>query len=404
LAERYDVLVIGGGLAGASLAIGLCRQGWRVAIVEKGDYPRDKVCGEFLSPESVGLLSTLGVWSTLKALGPAAIGRARFCSAGGKQIELALPGEGQGVSRRVLDQHLVEHAVSEGAALFCRAEVEVMVPTPTGRTVTLRERGPGGELQRRSLEAGWVIGAYGRRARIDHLLDRPFASLRSPFVGLKRHHRPSPRLGAKLQGHVEIHTFDGGYCGMSFVEGGVVNVCMLLESRVLGELDGSDWSKLQVVLQDRSPSLRERWAELEPCGEALAVAQVPFFAKETSKDGVLFVGDAAGVIAPLAGDGQAMALESGLALADLLGPAARTPDPETQARVVSAWDRAFRRRFRARLALAQGLQRQLLQPSRAELVFAVVGALPGAPELLARWTRGKSDQKHGAADTVSGPG
>lgn len=404
MAERFDVLVIGGGLAGASLAIGLGRQGWRAAIIEKGDYPRDKVCGEFLSPESRGLLTELGVWPSLQALGPAPIGRARFFSAGGRRVELALPGEGQGISRRALDQRLIEEAVAQGAQLHCRAEVESIARTSTGHAVTVRERGPGGEPQRRVVEAGWVIGAHGRRARIDHLLDRPFAALRSPFVGLKRHHHPSPSLAPELRGHVEIHTFDGGYCGMSFVEGGVVNVCMLLEARVLGEVDGSDWSKVQVVLQDRSPSLGRRLAELTPVGEALAVAQVPFFAKEAHKDGVLFVGDAAAVIAPLAGDGQAMALESGVALAELLGPAARAPDPQTQTRVASAWSTAFRRRFRGRLALAQGLQGQLLQPRRAERVFQVVGALPGAAELLARWTRGKSDQKHASADPVSGPG
>lgn len=404
MVERYDALVIGGGLAGASLAIGLCQRGWRAGIVEKGDYPRDKVCGEFLSPESGGLLTRLGVWPGIQAVAPAPISRARFFSAAGKRVELALPGVGQGISRRALDQLLIEHAVAQGAQLFCRAEVEEIVRTHTGYHVTVRERGPDGEPRRRKVQAGWVIGAYGRRARIDHLLNRPFASLRSPFVGLKRHHHPSPALGAELQGHVEIHTFDGGYCGMSFVEGGVVNVCMLLEGRILGESDGSDWSKVQVILQARSPSLARRLAELSPAGEPLAVAQVPFFTKETSKDGVLFVGDAAAVIAPLAGDGQAMALESGLALAELLTPASRAPDPSAQSQVAAAWDRAFRRRFWARLTLAQGLQDQLLQPRRAELVFRVVGAVPGAAELLGRWTRGRGDQGHASSDPVSGPG
>lgn len=397
MAERYDVVVIGGGLAGCAAAITLAEAGRAVLIIEKAGYPRDKVCGEFLSPESRGLLEALSVWPRIAALEPANIERARFRSAKGRVVSLALPGAAVGISRRALDHQLAVRAEQAGAALWCHAEVEALSLGPEGHRLTVLRRGSSPD-ERSTVEAPWVIGAHGRRGRIDHQLARPFVEQRSAFLGLKRHHLPNAEVAAELAGHVEIHTFDGGYCGMSFVEGGLVNVCMLIEDRVLGRCAGAHFDAVRAHLLEVSPSLAGRLRGLSPAGEGLAVAQVPFQAKEVAKDGVLFAGDAAAVMAPLAGDGQAMALESGRALARHLVEAATRPSAAERQAVAQAWTRTFRERFRPRLLLARALQGPLLRAGPAELVFGVVGRVPGAAERLARWTRSPSgDPRHGGS-------
>ena len=105
----WDVAVIGGGLAGSTAATLLARHGLRVILIEKGTFPRQKVCGEFLSPEGVGVLSRLGVWPQVEAYHPQRIDGFTL-TAGRRQTRHRLPTPGWGVSRWVLDHLLWEHA------------------------------------------------------------------------------------------------------------------------------------------------------------------------------------------------------------------------------------------------------------------------------------------------------
>ena len=387
MTERAEVLVVGGGLAGSALAASLARRGRDVLLVEKGRFPRDKLCGEFLSPEARGSLVDLGVWNHLAALRPPTIRRARFSTAGGQRIPLALPGPGYGVSRRALDHVLFDAAGRAGARTRTGVEIEDLQRLPRG--FVCHGRGPdGGSF---SVEAGWVVAAHGRRARLDRALERPFLLRDHRFVGFKRHHRATPGVTADLEDHVEIHTFEGGYCGMSHVESGAVNVCCLLETRVLKEA-GGDWEGVVKVMSDRNPVLRARMAGLTPHEETktLATAQVPFRDKKPVRGGVLFVGDAAAVIAPLAGDGQAMALTSAAWAADVLRAASSRPSPGERDRVLGRYRRGFVRRFGIRLALSWELQRRLLSARSAERLAWVVRSVPGLADQLAVWTRGRT--------------
>ncbi len=359
------VVVIGGGPAGATVAARLARAGRSVTILERDTFPRDKLCGEFLSGDVVSWLTELGVMKAIDEVSPPRISRARFTSADGGEAHIDLPTPAIGVSRRTLDHRLFAHAVACGASGVEGCEVDRIERRGVGWIVH-----GAGEVY----EADLVIGAQGRRSRIDKKLDRAFLERRHPFVGLKRHHRGAD----DLVGGVEIHTFDGGYCGMSHVEGGVVNVCMLLEERVVRSIGGAEWSRVVAHLNEASAPLARRLATLEPAGEPLAVAQVPFADKTRHEDGVLFVGDAAAMIAPLAGDGQAMAIESAVLLADLvmeggdLGP---------------SWDRRWRRRFGVRMALARRLQTALLSPRWASRLVRTVGGVPGLGGGLLRLLR-----------------
>ena len=397
MSPDVDFLVVGGGLAGSTLAACLARQGRDVLLVERGDFPRDKLCGEFLSPESQAILKRLDIFDRLTEVEPASIRQARFVGRSGRTVSLRLPAPAHGITRKRLDSVLFEMAAQAGAQTWTQAEVRHLQPQPGGghRVEIRRADGAVAEVTART-----VICAHGRRGRPDHALARTFVGRRHPFIGLKRHHRPAPSadgraLAASLEDHVEIYPFDGGYCGMSFVETGEVNVCLLAHERLLRDRRGaavSGWPSVVTTIAEQHQPLAHRLTALEPTDrQALAVAAVPFTPKTRYERGVFFVGDAAGMIAPLAGDGQAMALESAHALAELLGhPSSVSPDADRTGR---RWDRIWRRRYRVRMALAAGLQRLLLQPAWAEATLWFVGAVPGLADGLARLTRSPTESK-----------
>jgi flavin-dependent dehydrogenase len=397
-AELHDVAVIGGGPAGSALAALLARSGRRVALIERDCFPRDKLCGEFLSGEAVSLLEAVGCRERVLALRPASIRRVRFTTGGGRRLELDLPQPGLGLSRRALDEALFRHAVDSGVEAFTGIEVVKVAPEDgpihrAGAAPLVRldlRAGSGEEAAAGSLAARLVAGAWGRRQRLDRQLGRAFLRERSPYVGLQRHHRPrAAAAGPGLGEYVEVHAFGGGYCGLSAIETGAVNLCMLLEGRFLKRLASTRWEALADALRRANPSLARRLDELEPEEEAVqAVAQVSFRRKELRAGPILFLGDAAGMIAPVCGGGQAMALESALLLHELITSMPRAPSAGDIERLGLLWERRWRRAFGRRLRLGRLLQPLFLRTAAAEGAAALFKRLPGLAALAVRWTRG----------------
>jgi len=384
LPESCPIAVIGAGPAGSALAALLAGAGRGVVLLEKGSFPRSKLCGEFLSMESQALLRRIGCWEEVASVKPASIVSARFYSPAGRSAALDLGGEALGLSRLALDAGLFAHARRRGAVVVEGAEVTRLGPDGT---MEVRRSLPDGSVRTSRLRAGLVVAAYGRRGGLDRQLGRRFLTRRHPFIGLKRHHRPAPGKEGTLAGEfgsvVEVHLFRGGYCGVSFVEGGAVNVCLLADRRWAGRLVSSRWSEVSRELSRSSPSLAGRLAGLVPCEEAThAAAELSFEAKETSSGRVLFIGDAAGMIAPMCGDGQAMALESAVLLAELVA------GEDRPAELRALWDAAWRERFASRLRLGRWLQRALLAPLAAEAAVAAVGCWPRLGRALMGGTRG----------------
>jgi flavin-dependent dehydrogenase len=385
-----EIAIAGGGPAGATLAAMLARRGRRVLLIEKDDFPRDKLCGEFLSGESMRELDMLDVRGEIEREEPARIERARFSAESKRCLELELPEAGFGLSRRRLDLILLRAAERSGAQTLLETEVVGVQHEGDGYIVETERRLADGSRERSTISAELVICAHGRRQRLDRTLSRPFMARKSPYVGLKRHHRPRERgLLRDLEGMVEVHAFDGGYCGVSFIERGEVNVCLLAEERFVSGLDGAGFEGAVAAIAKRNSVFAERMRALEPSEEGVhAVAQVSFELKERSKDGVLFVGDAAGMIAPLAGDGQAMALSGARLLADLIvespGPLSRA----ARARLEARWDLSWRLHFEPRMRIGRVLQNLLFSPRSADLAIRTVRSVPYLAPVLARVTRG----------------
>ncbi|MGM0556425.1 MAG: NAD(P)/FAD-dependent oxidoreductase [Myxococcota bacterium] len=387
LRPHYQFAIIGGGLAGSTLGTLLARSGRDVVLFEKDDFPRDKLCGEFLSPESQAILDELGLRERLAQTAPR-IRHARFTAPSGALVHASLPAPALGVSRLRLDQALFDAANRAGAhGAAGHKVVELHSDSAVHR---LGVRGPSGVSE---VTADTVICAYGRRTKLDRAQGRDFMDKRHPYVGFKRHHRvdqtaAGQRTDEELRDHVEIHGFEGGYCGMSHIETGEVNVCMLLEQRFVDRLDRAAWSNIAAAISDENPRLAARLAGLEPSEDGMhAVAQVPFDIKDSYRNGVFFCGDAAGMIAPLTGDGQAMALESARLLADILLELPETPSRRQTDAVGQRWATRWRVNYEARLRLGRRLQWLLFRRIPLEIGVRAAGAVPGLADALARWTR-----------------
>lgn len=378
-AAQVDVAVVGGGLAGCAAALALARSGHSVALFEAKAYPHDKVCGEFLSPESRRFLEALGVMKSVQRLEPTSIRRARILAPSGGSWTGAFQQPGLGISRRALDQTLADSAQAAGVQLHTHAPVsDVRGSLDDGFVVTART--PGGA---QTLQARAVVGAYGKRGTLDRALARGFMRDTQTFVGLKAHfHGPSPG------NCVDLYTFDGGYCGLSAVEGGRVNACLLVRQDVFRRAAGQPASVERFVawMARQNPALGQ-WlaASHRMSPEWLSISQVSFAPKRAVEGDMLMAGDTAGLIAPLAGDGMSMALHGGLLAAAWLGAFLRgdTGAVGLRAGYARAWQGAFRRR----LTVGRFLQAVLLRPRWLEAGLRLVTVAPALGQYFVHQTR-----------------
>jgi menaquinone-9 beta-reductase len=379
----FDTAIVGGGPAGCSAAITLAQRGARVVLFEAKTYPHNKLCGEFLSPECAGLLDELGLTSALRTLQPVPIEIFRLTAPDGTEWQTRLPGIALGLTRKALDAALAERALTLG--------VEVR----SGTTVTAirGSLSQSFELETRSnqVRARTVIAAHGKRGPLDRALHRRFLEHPQPFVALKAHFHGPP-----LPKRIELHAFPGGYCGMSEVETGATNVCFLAHESVFRGAAENPPERLAEFLKwmpaqnarlqawlSQATQIDEHW---------LSIGQVPFAGKRPVEGDILMAGDAAGLIAPLAGDGIAIALQSGKLAAACSSKflEGRLAADELRRHYAAEWQRAFTARFR----LSRILQTIMLRPSLLEPALRLIQAIPAVGNYLVTHTRSNDVLNH----------
>jgi flavin-dependent dehydrogenase len=278
-----------------------------------------------------------------------------------RRVEAALPRVAAGLSRRTLDEALLGAASAAGARIVrgCVARAA----EPQCRRIRLED----GE----EVEAKRLILATGKHelrggGRPLDLADHP--------VGLRTALRPTERLRSELEEAIELHLFDGGYAGLLLQEDGSANLCLSASRQRLKDAGGIE-PLIESVAREL-PSLAARLSEAE-AGEWSAVAGVPYgWRAHSTEEGVYRIGDQAAVIASLAGDGIAVALESGAALGWAIG------------RGISAaqFQGEWARRSALPVRTAEALRRSAERPRR-DVLMKLFGWFPALLPLAARLTR-----------------
>jgi flavin-dependent dehydrogenase len=365
--------VLGGGLAGLAAALDLAGRGQRVVVVERRQYPFHRVCGEYVSNEVLPYLRRLG--ADPAELAPAAISRFELSSPAGRVLRSPLDLGGFGISRYRLDDFLYERALGAG--------VEFVLPA----TVADVEFDAAADLHHvtladgRHLQARLVLGTYGKRAALDRQLGRAFFGQRSPYLGVKYHLR-LPGFGRDV---IALHNFRDGYAGISAVEDDRLCFCYLT-TRANLKTAGS-LPALETEVLARNPRLADILGSAEHLyAQPEVINEISFAAKTCVEQHVLMVGDAAGLITPLCGNGMAMALHGAALAAPLVEAFLRgqLPRPVLEATYARTW----RQHFAGRLQVGRAVQRLFGEPRLSELVVGGLRHWPAAVRALMRRTHG----------------
>lgn len=351
-----DVTIIGAGPGGSTLAALLGERGVRVALVDRDTFPRDKLCGEFLSYDALPILDAMGVTASLDDAGAAKIGRCRIVG-GSRSYEIVLPHQGRGISRLFLDDLLLRTAAHRGALRFDGWTATLLRPG----IVTIEREGETREVRSKA-----VVGAWGRWGRFDTLLKRRFVHDRAHrSFGFKRHYR-----GSSPRDVIELHSFGRGYLGVNAIEGDETNICGLVHASRLAGHKGR-WEAFIAAIRDERRPIDELYAANEPSqDDYLSSEPVIFRARSAVEQGVFMIGDASGIVDPLAGNGMAMAIQSAMLAAPhlvrlLQDPRAR---PEIERDYADEHDRFFAPRIR----WSRGAARILSSPRLLDAALATI--------------------------------
>lgn len=360
-----ECVVIGGGLAGAMAGLRLAQAGRDVVLIEKERGAHAKVCGEFLSPEAIGYLRAAGV-DPLE-LGAASIHGLRV-AVGRKCMHVDLPFPALSLSRGVLDEALLARAAESG----CRVERGIGVEGMQLIDGAWRLRlGDGAERRAASVFLatgkhdlrGWVRGA-GRQ---------------NDLVGFKLHWRLTQAQTAALRGWMELFLFSGGYGGLSLVEKGIANLCLVVRRGELQRL--GSWDRLLDGLLDGNDLVRERLEGARAIWERpLAISGIPYgylLQRKAACDGLWRLGDQAAVIPSFTGDGMSIALHSAVLAVGTF----------VQGEPATKYESRLVRDLRAGMGLATWLSQFMVTAMGRRIAPAGLAIIPGVLTGIARKTR-----------------
>lgn len=360
--NSIENLVIGGGLAGSMVAVRLAAAGREVVLLEKEREAHHKVCGEFLSAEAILYLRQAGLEPL--DLGAHAIQRVRLHS-GARNVEARLPFTALSLSRRILDESLLIKAQESGCGVSRGACVERLERLNGGWSARLR----GGE----TIQAANVFLATGKHDL--NAWERGGAT-QADLVGFKMLWRLAATQSEILRGAMELFLFRGGYGGLSMVEGGTANLCLVVRQRTLRLLGG--WVGLLQSMRDELPALHERLTNAAPCWQKpLAISPIPYGHLGGPANGLWRVGDQAAVIPSFTGDGMSIALHTGVLAAEMYLEG-KSPDEYLL---------SLTEQLRTSMRFASGLSRAMVTPAARAIAPMLLSLIPNAMARIALSTR-----------------
>jgi flavin-dependent dehydrogenase len=363
----YDIIIAGGGLSGLYATIKLSSK-HRVLLLDPHDYPRHKMCGEFLSAEVAPLLSNIGI--DLDQFTAAQINQLQISLATGKSLETTLPLGGHGVSRYNLDHHLYQ--IASEAALIKRAKVINAFEQDDSHHV---------HTDIGNFTCRQFIIATGKRSILDKELNREFIKRKSNWMAVKMHYTHDMPWN-----QVQLHNFEGGYAGLSRTEDGAVNLCYLATYASFKKHGNIESFQRQVLSKNKH--LKQFFQSAVPLWEQpITISQISFDAKLQSVGEFICVGDAAGLIHPLCGNGMAMAIHSAHIASDHVDQFLQ--DKISREQMITNYTAQWRKNFKSRLRTGRLIQYLLMQPRWTKIAYGLLAQFPSLLPLIISRTHGK---------------
>lgn len=364
----FDLIIVGGGLAGLTAAKHLSKHDIRICLIEKKSYPSHKVCGEYVSNEVLPYLNFLEIDPF--SVGATKISKFEITDNSGNPINVSLPLGGFGISRYAFDNLLYEHI---------KNKITVVIDTvteiyKTNELFTVVTQG------KKTFQAPVILGSYGKRSNIDTFLKRDFIQKKSPWLAVKCHYNYD--FPDNL---VALHNFPGGYCGLSKTEENVVNACYLATFKSFKKVKNIE--DFQHEILSKNPRLKMFFRHAVPVFKnPITISQISFDKKKPVENHIFMTGDSAGLIHPLCGNGMAMAIMGAKLFSELYVDyySGKINRNLFELNYATAWHREFS----LRLQTGYYIQKALLHPVISKIGFSIGKTFPKLVFRLIKHTHG----------------
>lgn len=371
--HTYDCVIIGGGLAGLCAALLLADSDKNVLVLEKKSYPFHKVCGEYISNESIPFLSSLGLDLTEKSL--PTIQYLFTSSPSGIGIQRPLSIGGVGWSRYALELQLYELATERGVEILTNTEAKD-IEFNNGKFEV--------QTNNHQFFAKTAIGAFGKTSKIDVKLDRKFKAKKGKdlFIAVKHHIKADYD-----RSRVEMHVFPGGYCGLSAIEDNKVNLSYICTAQKLKQ--AGSIANLEKEVLSTNPHLKRYFEHAEfVFKKPLTIAHLQFEIKAPVHAQIMMLGDAAGNIAPLSGNGMSIAMLSAkIAAQEIID---HLNGSSTFQEMLENYTTKYTATFTKRIKVAKFINRTfLIKPRITNFGFRLLKLFPPVIDKMSKQIHGK---------------
>lgn len=369
----FDVVIVGGGLAGLCSAIHLAKSDVNVLLIEKNIYPSHKVCGEYISNEVLPYLNWLGFDPF--EFSAKSIDQFELTTHNNKRITAKLPLGGFGMSRYEMDYQLAQLAIANGVTITHATVIDVKFQRQRNEFTLITKTGD-------SFKARVVIGAYGKRSNMDKALHRKFIKKRAPYLGVKIH-----VSGKFPDNRVALHNFKGGYCGVSKVENNHINLCYITNFKSFKKFKDINTFQEQVVYKNEA--LKALFINSQKKFKTpLTISQISFETKRPIENHILMCGDTAGMIHPLCGNGMGIAIRSAQLASHLIIDYLEGKIAERRT-LESLYHKSWQQNFRIRLKTGHTIAYLFRQDWLAPAILSILRYLPFLVPNIIKRTHGQ---------------